>query len=372
MKSKFEYQIKLRPLTKYFFGGEKYYDEQDSVFYFERSREFPQQTTILGVMRYQLLLENSLISLGSHGAHIGKGDRATAAELIGETSFDGEVTSFGKITYLSPVTIIDGDGNHWINYPNAKLENGEYANLDVEFLNDCKLSLHSDNEIRNKIPVFKNFNHKKGIEYGFAQVNDMQNFLPRSTVFSEKIKNEEQIGIYKAYRKKGVVSETEEKGFYKYQYCHINEGFAFSCFVEMDREITEKKSIVRLGKERTAFELEVSEVENPFTNEEITPGSQVLLISDAYLTGDWSQYCKTAVCDIIPFNNLQYNLKNSDNYSNTPTKGKKRLNLLQRGSLLWTSDKQDDASKLEKMFTSKQAFTAIGYNHYRVIKNEKQ
>lgn len=367
MKNKFQYHIKLRPLSKYFFGGEKYYDEQDSVFYFERSREFPQQTTILGVLRYQLLLENGLISLGTHGAHIKKDDRESATALIGETSFNGQVSSFGSITYVSPITIVDSDDNHWITYPKAKLKNNRYADLEVKFLDNCKLSLHCDSEVYNKIPEFKNFDHKEGIEYGFRLWGNNKEFQPRNTVFNEDVKNEEQIGIYKAYRDKGVVSETEEKGFYKYQYCHLNAGFAFSCYVKSEKAFKEKKSIVRLGKERAAFELEVSESPNLFLNDKITPGSQVLLLSDAYLPEDWSQYCKTAVCEILPFNNLRFDLKKTKNYSNLPTKGEKRLNLLQRGSLLWVSDSQDHASGIEKLFKSQIAFTAIGYNHYLVI-----
>ena len=131
------------------------------------------------------------------------------------------------------------------------------------------------------------------------------------------------------------------------------------------------KTIVRLGKERTPFEMEVVEQANPFQNESIVPGSQVLLLSDAYLQGDWSKYCKTAVCSLVPFKNLQYDIMKADNnYDQEPNKAKKRLNLLQRGSLLWVADSEADAQGLQALFEAQEAFFAIGYNHYEVIKNQ--
>lgn len=372
MKNKHEYHIRLRPLAKYFFGGERYYDEEDSVFYFERSREYPQQTSVLGVLRYQLLLESGLMEAAERGASIAANRLNEAAALIGPKSFDGEITTrFGNITYLSPVTIIDEAGQHWVDYPKAKQDDEACADIVVQFWPGAKLSLGIGSSPPSSLPVFTNFKHKKGIECVLRRWDDQTVYLPRNSVFNEDIKNEEQIGIYKAYREKGVVAETEDRGFYKYQYCHLKPGLAFSCFVGSEEPLPLKKTIVRLGKERTAFEMEVSETSNPFQNAPIVPGSQVLLLSDAYLPGDWSQYCKTAVCNLAPFKNLQYDIMKADNnYDQEPNKAKKRLNLLQRGSLLWVADSEADAQGLQALFEAQEAFLAIGYNHYEVIKNQ--
>lgn len=370
MTNKHQYQIKLRPLAKYFFGGERYYDNEDGVFYFERSREYPQQTSVLGMLRYQLLLESGLMEQTNRGARIR--DAAPAAALIGEKSFDGFTTkSFGKISCLSPVVIVDGQGKFWTNYPKARVEDEEehdgfrLEELELNFHQGGKI--HLGHSLQTDIPVWTNYNHKKELEHGLLHIPS-GDYLKYSEVFSEKVQEEAQIGIYKPYRKNGVVEETEDRGFYKYQYGQLNKGYAFACFVGADEPLPLRNTIVRFGKERVPFELTVTEVANPFQNANIEPGSRILLVSDAYLDGDWGQYCKAAVADLIPFKNLQYQLSNTDNYDEEPPRSAKRLNLLKRGSLLWVSDQQSDAKALQEMFNNEIVFKTIGYNHYEVIK----
>lgn len=369
MKSKHEYHIKLRPLAKYFFGGERYYDEDDRVFYFEKSRAYPQQTSVLGMLRYQLLLETGLMENTKGGININPSLQGDAISLIGPKSFDGLAsTKFGKITYLSPLVIIDDKNNHWVDFPKAKQQDGSFAELSVRFKQGAKMAVGPSLRPTSQIPIFDNFNHKKGIEYGFTHLETIgQDYMARDKVFNEAIQKEEQIGIYKAYRNKGVVEATEDRGFYKYQYCHLNPSFAFSCFLGSEEPLPLQTTIVRLGKERTPFKLEVTEKANPFLNADIVPGSQLLLLSDAYLKEDWSQYCKTAICSLIPFKNLRYEVAKRDNYDAKPNKSGTRLNLLRRGSLLWVSDQKADAKKLQRAFQDQAAFLAIGYNHYKVI-----
>ena len=50
----YTYLIKLTPLDKFFFGQKKTFGD-DNANYFVYSSHFPQQTTLLGLLRYQLL-----------------------------------------------------------------------------------------------------------------------------------------------------------------------------------------------------------------------------------------------------------------------------------------------------------------------------
>ena len=56
------YLIKLRPLTHYYFGGEQGLGSGDSRNYLVKSRLWPQQTTLLGLVRYVILREQGLLA----------------------------------------------------------------------------------------------------------------------------------------------------------------------------------------------------------------------------------------------------------------------------------------------------------------------
>ncbi|MBK9227474.1 MAG: hypothetical protein IPL67_10580 [Ignavibacteria bacterium] len=93
--------IKLYPYERFFFGGENTFGENNTN-YMVRSEFFPQQTSLLGLLRYQILLKA--------GDDIFKDNRIIdkdgAAKLIGEKSFDPTSTNdFKKIKCISPVFV---------------------------------------------------------------------------------------------------------------------------------------------------------------------------------------------------------------------------------------------------------------------------
>jgi CRISPR-associated protein Cmr3 len=370
MKHSHIYHIRLTPLAKYFFGGERFYDSEDGVFYFERSREYPQQTSVLGMLRYQLLVEAGLMVSKIKGASIDSTKTAEAEALIGEHSFRMNApATFGQIRYLSPVTIIDANGKHWVDYPKARQVDDQLEDLKLEVYPGGRLSFGTEH-VQAGIPFMANFDHKKGLEKGMKRWDDPSQYHNRKAIFNQKVQEEEQIGIYKPYRKGKVVEEQNDRGFYKYQYCHLERGFSFSCFVGADTSLPLQNQVVRLGKERVPFQMTVEEVaQTPFQNSPILPNCKLLLLSDTYLPGEWNQHCKMAVGDLLPFKNLQYSLATDDNYDGNPTKSAHRLNLLQRGTLLWVGDSQADADALQALFDAPAAlsFWGIGYNHYEVI-----
>ena len=47
--------IQLAPLSDFFFGGEATFGQGQNQHYFVRSNPWPQQTTLLGMLRYELL-----------------------------------------------------------------------------------------------------------------------------------------------------------------------------------------------------------------------------------------------------------------------------------------------------------------------------
>ena len=52
-----KYKIDLKPIGTFFFGSDKKFGEGDEVNYFAQSSLFPQQTSILGMLRKEILVQ---------------------------------------------------------------------------------------------------------------------------------------------------------------------------------------------------------------------------------------------------------------------------------------------------------------------------
>ena len=75
------YLIRLKPLSSFYFGSERNF--QDGESYLARSLRFPQQTTLLGVLRYKLLQAYGLLDSHNYGRAAGN----DAEKYIGPESF---------------------------------------------------------------------------------------------------------------------------------------------------------------------------------------------------------------------------------------------------------------------------------------------
>src|ERR1035437_5105326 len=93
-----KFLIRLKPLTPYFFGGENTFGDNNQSYYV-RSNYLPQQTTLLGFLRYELLLQNKLLGTDP--------EKKDWKSLIGKKSFQKEngayISEFGAIKKISPV-----------------------------------------------------------------------------------------------------------------------------------------------------------------------------------------------------------------------------------------------------------------------------
>ena len=100
--------FQLKPLGEFFFGGEATFGPGDNRHYFVRSNLLPQQTSLLGLLRHELLKSDpSVFDLVA--------DRiinpAAAAKLVGSQGFDGITDApFGIIEGLSPIFLLDQNG----------------------------------------------------------------------------------------------------------------------------------------------------------------------------------------------------------------------------------------------------------------------
>lgn len=101
-----KYIIKLKPLSPFFFGGEKTFGNKDSQNYFAVSELLPQSSSIIGLLRF-LILKNNL--------GLGCKDNQKIIVEIGKQGFvlkdslSAKGLDFGRLKSVSPVFITDSD-----------------------------------------------------------------------------------------------------------------------------------------------------------------------------------------------------------------------------------------------------------------------
>lgn len=115
------YLVRMTPLEPFTFGGEKgfRFESQDvekgrnttaNISYYQTSRELPEQTTIIGMLRYLILRHNGVAKDFCKYTNY---DKQKIHELIGESSFSFQNREFlmGKLKSVSPVFIVDQEQN---------------------------------------------------------------------------------------------------------------------------------------------------------------------------------------------------------------------------------------------------------------------
>ena len=104
-----KYLVTLKPLSSFFFGGERTFeflntDFEKQKFNIIKSNMFPQQTSILGMLRKEILIKNKLIK--SDLKKYEPEEKAQISKLIGYGSFSiNKHNDFKIIKKISPVFI---------------------------------------------------------------------------------------------------------------------------------------------------------------------------------------------------------------------------------------------------------------------------
>ena len=360
--------IRLRPIGKYFFGGETHHELDSRRQYFHRSNPYPQQTSLLGMVRHQLLLQHGLIPL-----HEGQNAEA-AIDLIGANGFDGQSDHFGVIASISPI--------RWLNHDHV-FDQRLFDWLQTEEgiqkpILDWDSQAKSASGTLPSVPKIKYL--KKGkeepwtakvpfstqLQHCHDEEGPMICHMPMDRVVHES----EQVGIHKDREGK-----PKEEGYFKFVYKRLEEGWSFVFQVTFFNEsesgrpfkFDSTKRVITMGAERSAFELEVLTNPVSFPATQVAEDGQmqkVVLISDAYVPSEEGFYQLTdlPLCTSTPFRyNVSHIKKEKHNYYGLPVRSQ-RYHLLKRGSVFYTRQ----AEKLTDMLKGETAFYSIGYNHYLI------
>lgn len=346
------YFFRLTPVGKFFFGNERTFGQDDETNYFVRSNAFPQQTSILGMLRFELLKngENTFPIIDSN---------KQAVEIrIGKESFNhtDDNQSFGLIKNISPVFLCEGEND--IYFPSPK--NWHFPKKEEFKGKAYRMGANKEmNEIN--LPIFPEFNHKEHFSQRFQNLSGVQKKC--SQIFIEL----GQIGIQKP--PKDEKRDESNKGFYKQFYYKFQKGFSFCFWADFKEPITWKSTIVYLGADKSAFKLEAIEAnwETDFKQKyttEFQANKAIWLLSDAYVGDDFYQHCEFAVSDVLDFRYIKSTISQKDFSSkNRPQKTDVKLHLLERGTVIYPQNSIDELEKQLKNPT----FHNIGYNIFKTI-----
>ena len=365
-----KYQITLTPVDKFFFGGDMTFkvESQNNTFneqfssYIIQSSMYPQQTSLLGMLRFLILRNNK--DAFKDGQIIDK-DKAKA--LIGGRSFtvnpDGHgENNFGLIKSLSHVRLLRKGGD-------VQASCLEFAPLFGE-LDFTKASTGTYNMKDICIPGLtdKEYKAKEGISakltdgktsYDFKQGEDPK----KEGVFVE----DRRIGIDRNIK----TGKVEDSALFKQISYRFNNKTASYCFlfdVEVDDSLRFEDysgQLVSIGGDNSQFVIGIKK--NEGTDDNIGPiNNAVRLLSPTFLTRAEAQTAKFAITRLMPFRFLKSEMDKVKSYhilSGNLTRSD-RYELYAPGSVFYFENNEQKEAFTD-LIKAKKEFRQIGYNEYK-------
>ena len=372
--------VTLKPVDKFFFGGDmtfaipsegdrKTANEAYSS-YIIRSSRFPQQTSLLGMLRFLLLNDSKYFADGE----IIKGDKVEddVAKLIGPRSFavSKERGNFGQIQDLSACFLIDKF--------NPKLPvRYSFASFDSEFESAPSDVTGVVNGKKISMPTLGGYSAKTG--YTERLKGSDGKYRSISDVFVE----DRRIGIA---RNIGT-GKTDENSLFKQVGYRFNDYFKdkekkttrkiadwhFAFYVTVSDECDFLKfdgNVVSVGGDASQFVLRCKEVVS-IQQKDQTTSLKVILQSPSYIKRSDLNKVTFFMSQIVPFRFMTTTVKDTKDYTlKSGYQRSCRYELYAPGSVFYFSNEKD-VTEFKKTLESYEAFRQIGYNEYKYFHNEK-
>ncbi|MBN1222392.1 MAG: hypothetical protein JXB23_04045 [Candidatus Aminicenantes bacterium] len=328
-----QYLITLRPVDGFFFGGAETFGDGKNTNYLVRSDKLPQQTTLIGMLRKEILRQHGPFKALYHDYT--NDEKTKMAERIGSKpfSFSGP-NKFGALKRVSPVFLTDGTKNY----------------IPIPLDHDINLIVKQDRIFGSTaMKIFRHgaptgYDGKKGLPSGFMASNG--ECMDDEDIFIRI----EKVGI-----RKDKWDEDDEKAFYKQTRYKLKRNFRFAFIVDCDLNLG--NALVEMGGERSIFAMTVTETSDCF--EKIFSAihcSGHLLLADTLTENAIYDACTHAIADIVPFRHFENQMDKYKSLDKSPV-----TFLLKRGTVLY-----GDRGKIEACL-NKDALTRCGFNIVKYI-----
>lgn len=384
------YLITLKPIDKFFFGGDMTFaipesknddrrkkDNRRFSSYIIRSMRFPQQTSLLGMLRFLLLRNDPECFDGT----VIKDTGTTKAEtLIGPRSFcvSGSEGEFGQIERLSPCFIRDRKNNRDFMFAPFDWDFCDEATDDVGYVNGQKIMVPELKVDAHKNPDYyetskdHEFMAKKGYsEYLLYKDGDDIKKIEVSDVFEE----DRRIGIMKNY-----AGKTDDSGLFKqigYRFKDFVEErdtaqrikvadycFAFYVTVKDECRLADYDGqIVLVGADSSQFVIHVSDKNEDSRLTDVVTDCKVVLQSPSFISRETVKMASFFVTQTMPFRFMTTSLGTKDYTLRAGFNRSRKYELYAPGSVFYFKDSKEAETFKENLEKSKD-FRQIGYNHY--------
>ncbi|MCR5324951.1 MAG: hypothetical protein K6E85_16970 [Lachnospiraceae bacterium] len=257
------YLCRLKPSEEYFFGGERTFDfegnagakKEEKTSYYIRSEKWPNQSTLLGVLRFLVLKK--------HGKLSDWNERLEVKDLIGQEGFSlsDSTREYGKIKEITPVFMMDELENRWIRTPiNHKAKkNEEDYNTSYVPMKTQKNALLTD---RGEVYLPQDYIAKDGLTESIINIGDGVN--KSNDIIQYPIMNIEKYpgvpGVLKAFEKIGIARGLTDDGFFKKQFWQMDKDFSFAFYCRAEQDAFDKSDIVYVGQGKSTFQFTSKEL----------------------------------------------------------------------------------------------------------------
>ncbi len=318
---------------------------KDSKFtsYIIKSNKFPQQTSLLGMLRF-LILRNDTNVFDIASQRIKDGKRGEASGLIGPESFKktGKENNYGKIIKLYPC-FLQKDG-----------KNLDFLAKDAKNL----VSFGDVVGVVNGVPVsvpdkIEGYDPKDGIRTLY-EVEGVE--MNEDDIFVEDVCN----GINRNIK----TGKVEDDALFKQVSYRLKPGFSFAFYAEVECNLEAYNGqVVSVGGDSSQFIIGIK-AGNMKQNANVENGTKVVLTSPAYIP-DLSSV-KYAIADTIPFKCMCTETSTVESYNkrNKLYGYSDKLMLYTSGSVFYAKDSM--LKDLKNVIEKQEDFRQIGYNHYIV------
>ena len=311
------YKITLKPLEPFLFGGDNTFGkigDKENGTYLVKSRQFPQQSAILGMLKKEMMIQDGVLSRKVRGEWVDKHLKNQAKELVGFEKFNIALQTpqdFGRLKSISPIF------------------------------------LQKDDERFIKKVDIDSFKYKEGLLEGYSPKKDIyDNFV--SLKSNKKLSSDD---IFQEVEQTGNKKGGEDNSLFKKTSYILKDDFRFALYIESEYEL--RDSIVSLGADGSNFYMQVKQSDEKLDYAD--KNGYLTLLSDAYITVALKGNCEFAITSEISYQNLQ-NKKHVT--QKNEFKKSKKVYLYEKGSV-FINPEDELINNLNNKNCQK-----IGYNTY--------
>jgi len=248
------------------FGGEQTFGalgDKEAGSYIVKSRKFPQQSAILGMLKKEIMTQAGLLTRKRRGEWVDKPNKPEAIKLVGEEKFNIEKKdkqNFGAIKQISPIFLMRDD---------------------TIFIKKVDIDSHPYEDGK-----LKDYNPKIDVYDNYISLDETQKLS--------------SIKIFESVEQVGNEKGGKENSLFKKSTFLLKDNFSFAFYADIDFEL--QNSIVALGADGTRFKLEVKETNDNLNYKD--KNGYLTLLSDAYITINIKNHCDFAITSEISYRSL--------------------------------------------------------------------